>query len=51
MRTNITFQLEDKSQGKSMTYVPVDGEGVKVGKLPQISIQIHYVKGNTVALF
>ena len=41
MRTNITFQLEDKSQGKSMTYVPVDGEGITAaGKVKILSADI-----------
>ena len=41
MRTNITFQLEDKSQGKSVTYVPVDGEGITAdGKVKILSADI-----------
>ncbi len=41
MRTNITFQLEDKSQGKNMTYVPVDGEGITAdGKVKILSADI-----------
>lgn len=41
MRTNITFQLEDKSQGKSATYVPVDGEGITAdGKVKILSADI-----------
>ena len=41
MRTNITFQLEDKSQGKNATYVPVDGEGITAdGKVKILSADI-----------
>ena len=41
MRTNITFQLEDKSQGKNAAYVPVDGEGITAdGKVKILSADI-----------
>lgn len=43
MRTNITFQMEDKSQGRSVTYVPEDGsEGILAadGKIKILSVDI-----------
>ena len=43
MRTNITFQLEDKSQGRTVTYVPKNAENGIVtadGKVKILSVEV-----------
>lgn len=43
MRTNITFQMEDKSQGRTVTYVPKDSEDGVItadGKVKLLSVEV-----------
>ena len=43
MRTNITFQLEDKSQGRTVTYVPKNAEDGIItadGKMKILSVEV-----------